>query len=146
MAADLCQQVCSEIRQSMLQASIQLHDSTSCALESQLIAFALYEKDRKIKEESLFNNTLSATTTAADVKAFVGSRFEAHELSWHSFKHDCTDGAPAMIGVKSGFVTLVKNKWPHVTSSHCLLPRFTLTIKDTNFTFNGSFGRCDQSD
>ena len=31
-----------------------------------------------------------------------------------------------MIGVKSGFVTLVKNEWPHVTSSHCSLHRYTL--------------------
>ena len=34
-----------------------------------------------------------------------------------------------MIGVKSGFVTLVKNKWPHVTSSYCLLHRCTLASK-----------------
>ena len=34
-----------------------------------------------------------------------------------------------MIGVKSGFLTLVKNEWPHVTSSHCSLHRYTLALK-----------------
>ncbi|XP_068237067.1 zinc finger BED domain-containing protein 5-like [Palaemon carinicauda] len=34
-----------------------------------------------------------------------------------------------MIGVKGGFVTLVKNEWPHVTSSHCSLHRYALASK-----------------
>ena len=82
MAANVCHQVCSAIKQSTLQASIQLDESTNSALESHLIAFARFEKDRKMKEELLFSNTLSATATAADVKALVDSFFEANELSW----------------------------------------------------------------
>ena len=81
----------------------------------------------------MFSNTLSATATAADVKALVDS-FEANELSWQNFKHICTDGAPAMICVTSGFVTLVKNKWPYVTSSYCLLLRYTLPSKTLHLT------------
>ena len=105
-----------------------------------------------MKEEFLFGNTLSAKTTAADVKALVHSCFEANELSWQNFKHICTYSAPAMIGVKSGFVTLVKKEWPHVTSSHCSLRcPFTVhcqhsSIKDSSSTFDGSYGRCGQSD
>ena len=75
MAANVYQQVCSKTKQSKLQARILLDESTNSALETLLIAFARYEKDRKMKEEFLFSNTLSATTTAADVKAFVGSLF-----------------------------------------------------------------------
>ncbi|QQP39543.1 Uncharacterized protein FKW44_020461, partial [Caligus rogercresseyi] len=129
MAADVCRQVCCEIKQSTLQASLQLDESTETALESQLIAFARYEKEGKMKEEFLFCNTLPTTTTAKDVKAIVDSFFEVNGLSWQNFKHICTDGAPAMIGVKGGFVTLVKNEWPHVTSSHCLLHRHALASK-----------------
>ena len=81
-----------------------------------------------MKEEFLFSNTLSATTTAANVKALVGSLSEANELSWQNFKHICTDGAPAMISIRSQFVTLVKNEWPHVTSSHCSLHRYILPL------------------
>ena len=59
MAADVCQQVCSEIKQSMLQASIRLDESTDTTLECHFIAFARYE-NKKMKEEFLFCNTLSA--------------------------------------------------------------------------------------
>ena len=148
MAAHVCQEVCSEIKQSTLQASIQLDESTDSALKDHLTAFARYEKDKKMKKEFLFSNILSATTTAADVKALVDSFFEANELSWQNFKLISTDSALAMIGVISGFVTLVKNKWPYVTSSHCSL--FTApihsSIKDSASTFDGSYGCCGQSD
>ena len=110
MAASVCQQVCSKIKQSTLHASIQLDESTDSALESQLIAFFRYEKDRKMKKEFLFRNTLSATTTAADVKVIADSFFEANKLSWQNFKRICAGDTPTMIGVKSGFVTLVKNE------------------------------------
>ena len=129
MAANVHQQVCLKIKQSTLQASVQLDESTNSALESHLIAFARYEKNRKMKEEFLFSNTLSATTTATDVKALVDSFFETNELSWQNFKRICNDCAPAMIGVISGFVTLVKNEWPHVTSLHCSLHRYILASK-----------------
>ena len=60
---------------------------------------------------------------------FLWTLFLANELSWQNFRHICTDGAPAIIGVKSGFVTLVKNEWPHVTFSHCSLHRYALASK-----------------
>ena len=82
-----------------------------------------------MKEEFLFSNTLSATTTAAGVKALVDSFFEVNELSWQKFKHICTNDATAIIGVKSGFATQVKNKLFHVTSLHTSLHRYTLPSK-----------------
>ena len=124
MATDVFQQICSEIKQSMFQASLQLDESTDTTLECRLITFAQYDKNKKMKEEFLFCNTMSATKTAADIKVIVDSFLETNELSWQNFKHICTDGAPAMIGIREGFVTLVKNEWPHVTSSHCSLHRY----------------------
>ncbi|CAM1328904.1 Uncharacterised protein r2_g3807 [Pycnogonum litorale] len=50
-----------------------------------------------------------------------------------------------MVGVRGGFVTLVKNEWPHVTSSHCSLHRYALASKTTS-AFDGSHGRRGQSD
>ena len=47
MAANMCPQVCFKIKQSTLQASIQLDESADSALESHLIAFARYEKDKR---------------------------------------------------------------------------------------------------
>ena len=99
-------------------ASIQLDESTDSSLESHLIVFTQYEKDKKMKEEFL--------CLAIHCQPQQLLCFKANELSWQNFKHICTDGAPAMIGVKLGFVTLVKNEWPHMTSSHCLLHQYTL--------------------
>ena len=82
-----------------------------------------------MKEEFLFCNTLSTTATAIGIKAVFECFFEANGLSWLNFKHICTDGAPAMVGAKGGFVTLVKNEWPRVMSSHCLLHRYALATK-----------------
>ena len=108
-----------------------------------MIVFARYEKRRKIKEEFLFSNTLLGRKIAADVKALLNPIFEANELSWQNFKHICTDNTSAMIGVKLRVVTVVKNEWPRVMSSHCLLYRHTLASKTL---FDGSGGRCGQSD
>ena len=47
MAANVWQQVCSKIKQSTLQASLQLDESSDSALESHLIVFARYEKDER---------------------------------------------------------------------------------------------------
>ena len=108
-----------------LQASIQLDKSINSAVESHLITFTQYKKDR-IKEEFLFSNTLLATTPAADVKALVDTFFKVNNLSWQNFKHICIGSAPAMIGIKSGFVTLVKTEWVHVMSLHCSQYQYTL--------------------
>ena len=36
--------------------------------------------------------------------------FEKEELSWSALTGICTDGAPAMLGSKLGFATLVKKE------------------------------------
>ena len=60
-------------------ASIQLDESTDSALESHLIVFTQYKKDRKMKEEFLFSNTLSATATALFLKQRAQlAEFQAH--------------------------------------------------------------------
>ena len=38
----------------------------------------------------------------------------------------CTDGAPAMIGHRSGFVALMKQVAPHIVSNHCAIHKYAL--------------------
>ena len=65
--------------------------------------------------------------------------------SWQNFKYICTDCPPAVIGVKSDFVILVKN-----IASRDVLAVFTKSIhssiKNSTTTFDGSYGRCGRSD
>ena len=41
----------------------------------------------------------------------------------------CTDGAPAMIGRRSGFVALMKQVAPHIVSNHCAIYKYALACK-----------------
>ena len=41
----------------------------------------------------------------------------------------CTDGAPAMLGNKSGFFALLKQDIPHLLGTHCFLHRHALASK-----------------
>ena len=47
--------------------------------------------------------------------------FDKENISWASLCDVCTDGAPAMLGAKSGFQTLVKNKAPNLLTTHCFI-------------------------
>ena len=56
--------------------------------------------------------------------------FEKEELSWSALTGVCTDGAPAMLGSKSGFATLVKKKNPDITIIiYCMIHREALASK-----------------
>ena len=55
--------------------------------------------------------------------------FEEGNLDWMKLCGCCTDGAPAMIGSKSGFQTLVKKKSPQVKGMHCMIHRQSLASK-----------------
>ena len=37
---------------------------------------------------------------------------------------ECTDGAPAMIGHRSGFVALIKQVAPHIVSNDCAIHKY----------------------
>ena len=55
--------------------------------------------------------------------------FTKHNLNWGQVGSICTDGAPAMVGSQSEFVTLVKEKCPDVVFTHCVLHRHAVATK-----------------
>jgi hypothetical protein len=50
-------------------------------------------------------------------------------LSWNMVSAVCSDGAPVMLGRKSGFGALVKADAPHIIVTHCILNRHALATK-----------------
>jgi hypothetical protein len=70
-------------------------------------------KNDMIKEDFLFCRPLT-TTKAADVKKLVDDFFRDNGLSWDMVSAVCSDGAPVMLGQKSGFSSLVKTNAPHI--------------------------------
>ena len=111
MAADIRDQVVQEIKSAAFGLfSIQLDESTDVASCSQLMVFVKYVHLNSFKEELLFCSRLEKTTKAVDVFEKVSSFFELENLLWENLCGCCTDGAPAMLGTKSGFQAYVKKK------------------------------------
>ena len=118
-----------EIRSSTSRISLQLDESTDVSNFSQLLVFSRYIHEGDLKEEFLMCESLESTTKAIDVFEKLEGFFEQNQITWDNVGSLCTDGAPAMMGVKSGFTTLVKKRAPHVISTHCVLHRHALASK-----------------
>jgi hypothetical protein len=128
MSQDIKLQVTEKIRLSPFFA-IQLDESTDVAQLPQLLVYARFISENQVEEEFLFCSPLITTTKAEDVMNMVSNFFQEEKLSWAKLVGVCTDGAPSMLGSKSGFVTLVKKKNPDVITTHCLIHREALASK-----------------
>ena len=130
IAENILKQVMEELAASPFAFSMQLDESTDVSQCSQLLVFVRYAHGEKIKEEFLFCEPLLETTKAIDVFRMVKEFFEKQNFDWKKkLGSICTDGAPAMLGNKSGFAALVKNEVPHVVVTHCFLHRYALAAK-----------------
>ena len=130
MSEDIREQVCDKIRMSLAKASLQLDESTDVANLSQLLVYVRYVYKNRVEEEFLMCEPLFATTKSRDVKDKVDAFLATNNLSWNDhFGSLCTDGAPVMLGVRSGFTTLVKADAPDIISTHCALHLETLLLR-----------------
>ena len=127
MATDIKQQVIAEIKSSPM-FSIQVDESTDVASCSQLLVFVRYIHMEDVKEEFLYCKALETSATAHDVMNSISNFFDIEGLQWEKLCGVCTDGAPAMLGCKSGFQMKVKEK-SEVRGVHCMIHRYTLACK-----------------
>ena len=93
---------------------------------SQLLVYVRYIHEGDFKDEFLFCKPLETTTTACDVFDTVGSFLQNHDIPWRNV---CTDGAPAMLGCRSGFQRLIINASPKAIGTHCMIHRQVLATK-----------------
>lgn len=129
MSQDICQQVIEQIKSSPAKISLQLDETCDVANFSQLLVFVRYICGKELKNEFLFCEPLQQTTKATDIMQKIQDFFDKNNLTWDIVGSICTDGAPAMMGVRSGFTALVKQKAPHVITTHCFLHRHALAAK-----------------
>ena len=108
---------------------IQLDEFVDVANLSQLIVFVQYVPDQSIKENLLFCCPLETTTQAANVMQLVDAFFKEEELNWGKLVHACTDGAPVMLGAKSRFAKLLKQKNPKVVTLHSIIHQEALASR-----------------
>ncbi|XP_039750840.1 SCAN domain-containing protein 3-like [Pararge aegeria] len=128
MSNDILATVIDEIKASDMFA-LQLDESTDVASCSQLLLFTRYIKNDHVKEEYLFSKSLPTTTRGEDVFQTLKQFIEENGLDWSKLVGVCTDGAPSMMGVRSGFQALVKQVAPQILSYHCLIHRYALAVK-----------------
>lgn len=128
LSQDIKDQVLDQIKKSPFFA-IQCDETTDISNYSQLLIYARFMSDNMMKEEMLFCHPMESRTTSSDIFNVVTNFFEKNKLSWESLVGVCTDGAPAMIGLRSGFVKRVKEKNPSVIGTHCIIHREALASR-----------------
>ena len=82
-----------------------------------------------MKTELLLNHEVSTTTKGKDIFDILNSFFKKNGLDWKNLVRCTTDGAPSMLGCRSGFQSYVKAVSPNVTFVHCFIHRFALCTK-----------------
>ncbi|XP_042228630.1 zinc finger BED domain-containing protein 5-like [Homarus americanus] len=143
MSDDIKEKVIQEIKLSPTgMFAIQLDESTDASSCAQLLVFVRYVFLCDIKEEYLFRTQLETTTTAVDVLEKLSSFFTANRISWENCCGVCTDGAPAMLGSKSGFQKRVKEVAPNAKGIHCMIHRFAQASKTLPDELGGSGQMC----
>ena len=77
----------------------------------------------------LFCKPLETTTNAEDVFKLVDAYFYEKDRKWEKLVGVCTDGTPAMLGCRSGFIARLKQKNPDVVGTHCVIHQQVLAFK-----------------
>ena len=96
---------------------------------SQLLLYARFLSVSTIKEEMLFWHQMKDRATSAEIFNVMANSFQENKLSWELLAGACTDRAPAMTGLKSGFIKRVKEKNSSVIGTHCILHREALASR-----------------
>lgn len=129
MSNDIEEQLVSRIKKSPCFA-LQCDESTDISNCCQLLVFVRFlDDDNIIKEELLISRELETTSKGIDVMNTISEYFQKHNIMWGKLVGFCTDGAPAMLGSRSGLATLVKQKNPKVITTHCIIHRQALASK-----------------
>lgn len=135
LAEDIEFQVLEKVRASPFFA-IQCDETTDVANMSQLMVYVRFVGSTSIEEEILFCRPLETTSKAADVFEAVASYFDRNSLKWEHLVGVCTDGAPAMLGSRGGFITRMKQRSPNAVGSHCIIHREALASRTLPATLN----------
>ncbi|XP_060856041.1 zinc finger MYM-type protein 6-like [Metopolophium dirhodum] len=108
--------------------SIQLDESTDVQNKAILSVFIRYYYDENIHEDVLYCNSLSTTTTGADIYSSLDNFFLENNIQWTNCVGVTTDGAASMTCKHVGVVRRIKE----VPSPRCRMDSFE-SVKIINF-------------
>uniref|UniRef100_UPI00358F06DC protein FAM200C-like n=1 Tax=Myxine glutinosa TaxID=7769 RepID=UPI00358F06DC len=129
MSQDILEQIVADIKASPGKINLQVDETTDVSNCCQLLGVVRYIKDKEVEENFLFCQSLKATTQAVDVLNMIKEFFTKHQLNLNMIGSICTDGAPVMLGNRSGFAALIRKEIPDVKITHCFLQRHALVAK-----------------
>ena len=126
IANDILSQLIALIQDSQCRISLQFDKTTDIKSINQLIAYMRFVKENTIVDEFLFCQEMKERTTVKDVFNLVNAFLRENLIPWNKVGSVCTEGAPAMIGHRSGFVAPLKQVAPHIVSNHCAIHEYAL--------------------
>jgi zinc finger BED domain-containing protein 5/7/8/9 len=145
MAVDIQDQLLDRVKGSRIYA-LQLDETTDICKSAQLLVFIRYMWNGNVEEEMLFCKALLAHTTAnvifAELDSVISEDRGGWSLDWSNCIGVCTDGAPAMVGIKKGVVAQIKSKAPNVLATHCFIHREHLAAKEMSLHLNDVLQTC----
>ena len=109
--------------------AIQCNETTDVAQMSHLLVYVCFVESTTIEKKMLFCRPLEMTTKAEDVLKLVGAYFQEKNMKCKRLIGVCTNGAPAMLGCRSGFISKIKQKNPDAVGTHCVIHREALASK-----------------
>lgn len=109
--------------------ALQMDESTDVTGLAILLVIVRYLYERFFEEDMLMCSPLPTNTTGEEIFNKINIFFKEINLSWNDCINICTDGAKAMTGKTAGAVSRIKSKAPNCSSSHCILHRQTLAMK-----------------
>lgn len=82
------------------------------------------------EEDLLICKPLLSNTTGVQIFGLVDDFLTENQIPWTNCIDVCTDGARAMTGAKAGAVAKINEKSNETASSHCILHRHALAMKN----------------
>ena len=116
MSVDIANQVIAGVRDSKFGFALQLDKSTNVTNCSQLLVYVCFTQNDAVRTELLLNHEVSTSSKEKDIFNVLDNFFKENELDLGKLVRCKTDGAPSMLGRKSGFQAHVKAVSPSVTS------------------------------
>ncbi|KAL2097960.1 hypothetical protein ACEWY4_007167 [Coilia grayii] len=117
--------------------SLQLDESLDLTDTAQLVVFVrMVFEDFTTKEDILTLLHLNERTRGEDIYGVFKSYIRQNNIPIHKLVSITTDRAPAMCGVRAGFIALCRNdpEFPEFKNYHCVIHQQALTGKVVDFS------------
>ncbi|XP_067947207.1 zinc finger BED domain-containing protein 5-like [Watersipora subatra] len=100
---------------------VAVNESTDINGVAQLSVFVRYYLNNKFSEDLAAVILLTERTTGENIYQAFMAYMDSHKVLMHKIIFVATDGAPAIVGVYSGFVNRLKDNNPQMIAFHCII-------------------------